>query len=240
MCFILERFEGLIFAGDDALQTIYGGLNILLRQDLALGTLNLASMDKKLQEDCRCKNQFVKADCRQHYLMDSSKASQDDHVGSTYFCNRVRHAFLKSESDEVSTDVVEKFRELVPKSSRSRYRPIPIIHSLSPATISAADAETSLNNFVDLADESTRNTPMLWIGPTAAGHIELKDRKGNQEIWDFDRKMASVAQEKDVDVLGMWNMTVQASSWDGMRFGEKVAITQAMMVMNWLSRVESS
>jgi hypothetical protein len=81
---------------------------------------------------------------------------------------------------------------------------------------------------------------MLWIGPTAAGHVEIKGRKGNQEIWDFDRKMARVAAENDVDVLGMWNMTVQAGSWDGMRFGERVAIVQAMMVVNWLSRLESS
>lgn len=81
---------------------------------------------------------------------------------------------------------------------------------------------------------------MLWIGPTAAGHIEIKNRKGNQEIWDFDAEMAAVAQKNDVEVLKMWNMTVQANGFDGLRFGEKVAITQAMMVVNWLSRLESS
>lgn len=81
---------------------------------------------------------------------------------------------------------------------------------------------------------------MLWIGPTAAGHIEIKGRKGNQEIWDFDQRMARTAVENDIDVLGMWNMTVQAGSWDGVRFGERVAIVQAMMVVNWLSRLESS
>ena len=106
--------------------------------------------------------------------------------------------------------------------------------------MSANDAASSLAKFVELADDSGRNTPMLWIGPSAAGHIELKGRKGNQEIWDFDRKVAAVAADNDVDVLGLWNMTVQATSWDGMRFGERVAITQAMMVMNWLSRLESS
>jgi len=106
--------------------------------------------------------------------------------------------------------------------------------------MTTTDAAASLLKFVELADESDRNTPMLWIGPTAAGHVELKGRKGNQEIWDFHRKMASVAEDNDVEVLGMWNMTVQATSWDGMRFGEKVAITQAMMVMNWLGRLQSS
>ena len=81
---------------------------------------------------------------------------------------------------------------------------------------------------------------MLWIGPTAAGHVDIKDRKGNQEIWDFDRNMAKIANENDIEVLKMWNLTVQASSYDGLHFGEKVAITQAMMVVNWLSRLESS
>ncbi|KAK5073103.1 hypothetical protein LTR64_000488 [Lithohypha guttulata] len=240
MCFILERVDGLIFVGDDTLQTIYSGFNILLRRDLALGALDLASMDKSLQEDCRCNNQFVRSDCQQHSLLESDRASQDDHVGSAYFCNRIKHAFLRVDSAEPASLVVEKFQQLAPKASRSKYRPIPVIHSLGPSTLSVGDAEASLLRFVELADESDRNTPMLWIGPTAAGHIDLKDRKGNQEIWDFDRKMTFTAQENEVDVLGMWNMTVQATSWDGMRFGEKVAITQAMMVMNWLSRLESS
>lgn len=240
MCFILERFDGLVFIGDDTLQTIHNGLNILLRRDLALGSLDLASMDRNLQEQCRCNNQFIKQDCRQHYLVDSEKASQNDHSGSPYFCDRVRHAFLRTESAQPGLSTIENFKQIVPRAPRSQYRPIPIIHSLGPSSAPAEDAATSLGRFVELADDSGRNTPMLWIGPTAAGHIELKGRKGNQEIWNFDRKMTEVAQEHDVDALGMWNMTVQATSWDGMRFGEKVAVTQAMMVMNWLSRLESS
>lgn len=97
-----------------------------------------------------------------------------------------------------------------------------------------------MKKVIELADESERNTPILWVGPTAAGHIELKDRKGNQEIWQFDGAIAGLAREHDVEVLGMWNLTAQATSWDGTRFGERVAITQAMMIVNWLSRLESS
>ena len=238
MCFILERFDGLIFIGDEYLEMIYSGFNILLRQDLALGALNLETMDHNLQNECRCNNQYVKPDCRQHYLLESS--SQEEHAGSLYFCKRLGHALLKLDSSQPSPVTLEKFKQLAPKTPRSQYRPIPIIHSLGPSTVSASDATASLLKFVELADESERNTPILWIGPTAAGHLELKGRKGNQDIWDFDRKVAAAAREKDVDVLGMWNLTVQASSWDGMRFSEKVAITQAMMVMNWLSRLESS
>jgi len=240
MCFILERFDGLVFIGDETLQTIYNALNILLRRDLALGAMDSASMDRATQDDCRCSNQFIKEDCRQHSLLDSEKAGQADRFGSPYLCNRVRHAFLSTDSAQPSSSIVEKFKRLVSRAPRSMYRPIPIVHSLGPSSISANDVAMSLARFIELADDSGRNTPMLWIGPTAAGHVELKGRKGNQEIWEFDRKMAATALKNDVDVLGMWNMTVQATSWDGMRFDEKVAITQAMMVMNWLGRLESS
>lgn len=128
----------------------------------------------------------------------------------------------------------------MPKAPGSRYHPIPIILSLSPSTTSASEARTSLLKFLELADSSGRKTPILWLGPTAAGHLEIKGRKSNQEIWDFDRAMAEVAQEHDIERLGMWNLTVQASSVDGMRFGVKVAVVQAMMVVNWLARLEGS
>ena len=136
--------------------------------------------------------------------------------------------------------MLKKFKKLVPMAPRSRYQPIPIIHSISPSTLPQDVASTSLLEFLKLADESKRKTPMLWIGPTAAGHIDIKDRKGNQEVWDFDRNMAKVASENNIEVLKMWNLTVQASSYDGLHFGQKVVITQAMMVVNWLSRLESS
>lgn len=222
------------------LHSIYGAINVLLRQDLALGALDVSTMDQASKDNCRCVNQFVKQDCRQHFVEGAERAMQSEQAGRPYFCNRLKHAFIKVDSGNPSLVAVEKFKQLAPKAPRSRYRPIPIIHSLAPSTMSTTDAATSLVKFVELADDSDRNTPMLWIGPTAAGHIELKGRKGNQEIWDYHRKMASVAEDNDVEILEMWNMTVQATSWDGMRFGEKVAITQAMMVMNWLSRLQSS
>ncbi len=33
-----------------------------------------------------------------------------------------------------------------------------------------------------------------------------------------------------MDALGLYNMSLQASSWDGSAYGERVALVQAMMV----------
>ena len=111
---------------------------------------------------------------------------------------------------------------------------------MSPYTATTSQAAESLKKMVNTAKEQKRKTSILWIGPTAPGHIYVKGHKGNQEVWDFDRMMKQAAMADKVEALSMWNMTVQASSWDGVRFGSKVTLTQAMMVVNWLSRVDSA
>lgn len=241
ICMILERFDAVVFVGDDSLQSIYNGFNILLRQDLSAGALKAWEMDKDTLDSCRCDLQFSTPVCSQHYVTSSDEVnSNTPSIGSAYACSRFPHAILKIDGTSASKDVADRIAELAPRVPRSNYHPVPIIHSLSPASASLSAASESLLHFLALADASKRKTPMLWIGPTAAGHTEIKGRKGNQEIWDFDAGMAKTADKNDIEVLKMWNLTVQASSFDGLHFGEKVAITQAMMVVNWLSRLESS
>lgn len=240
MCFILERFDGVIFVGDDAVRTIYSGLVILLRQDLARGALTIEDMNTESKGKCRCQNQFAKQDCVKHSITSNHQLLEARRRGeSSLLCNRIDHAYLELQSATAPTDVVGKFSRMIAKDMTSKRQAVPIIHGLSPATATISEAQTSLAEFLDLADSVKRPTPMLWIGPAAAGHIDIKGRKGNQEIWTFSRKMADFAISQDVEVLNMWNMTVQATSWDGIHFGEEVAITQAMMVLNWLSRLPS-
>ncbi|RMZ89548.1 hypothetical protein DV736_g3217, partial [Chaetothyriales sp. CBS 134916] len=227
ICFILDRFDAIVFVGDPFLQTIYNGFNTLLRRDLASGAMK---MDL---DNCHCDLQFMNPDCSRELVHSSEDADG-------FWCKRKPHALLALDSFPTPAETITKFKKLVPEAPRSRYQPIAIIHSISPSTMPQDVASQSLVQVLSLADQSKRKTPMLWIGPTAAGHIDIKNRKGNQEIWDFDMNMAKVASQKDIEVLHMWNLTVQATSHDGLHFGEKVAITQAMMVINWLSRLPSS
>jgi len=236
---ILERFDGIIFVGDSSLQSIYNALNILLRQDLAEGSLKQWKMDHQAQKECRCDYQFIKDSCGEQYITSSEEVvKRTPNHGNPYVCQRTLHAFLEG-TDPHSAKLSMELQRMLPPAPKSNYKPVAIIQSLSPS-VSVQQATSFLHKILEIADFSERKTPMLWIGPTAAGHIEVKGRKGNQEIWDFDHSMAKVARENDVEVLGMWNLTAQATSFDGLRFGEKVALTQAMMVINWLSRLESS
>lgn len=244
ICMILDRFGSLVFVGDQNLQTIYSGFNILLRQDLRAGALQTQGMDEDAVADCRCDNQFVKQSCISQFVVSSDAitrgAGADSNTRSRYACDRTPHSFLSMTSAPASSEFLQEFKNKVPLVPKSNYQPVPIIISLSPSTTSQEMAATTLLDLLKIAENTGRKTPILWVGPSAAGHVEIRHRKGNQEIWDFDKYMEATAQDNDVEVLKMWNMTVQADSWDGMRFGEKVAITQAMMVINWLSRLESN
>lgn len=60
---ILERFDGIVFIGDEILRHIYMAFNILLRKDLALGGMERLRMDEKQRGACRCDYQFTKAEC---------------------------------------------------------------------------------------------------------------------------------------------------------------------------------
>lgn len=241
ICAIFDRFDAIVFVGDASLQTAYNGLNILLRQDLAYGSLKTWTMNEEEIAGCKCDNQFIKESCTKHFISSSDELlhNHGSKHQNSYVCQQPPHAFLGVDQAPAPASVVSSFKSLIPKTPPSHYKPIAIIHSLTLAN-DIPLATASLTEFLHLADASGRKTPMIWIGPPAAGHIEVKGRKGNQEVWHFANEMAKVASQKDVEVLGMWNLTVQANTWDGLRFGEQVAITQAMMIINWLARLESS
>jgi hypothetical protein len=122
------------------------------------------------------------------------------------------------------------------------YRPIPIIHSLSFTSRTEWSKTTfSMDEFLQLSDQYNHNTPFLWVGPNAPGHIKTrKATEAGNPVEQFTLEMANEAQERGMEVLNLYNVSVQASSFDGTNYGEKVAIQEAMMVINWLSRLETT
>jgi hypothetical protein len=229
---ILERFDGIVFVGDETLQSIYAGFNILLRQDLGLGAMKQWEMADEELKTCKCENQFVKESCAK-YLVNASEqvsinARNVKQPSAAYLCQRIPHGFLKIGFTPIATDIISAFNKLVPKAPPSVYKPIPIIYSLtSPHSTSAATK--NLDDLILYADATKRKTPMLWVGPPASAHLEGKEGAAQQDVWRFSIEMAQAAKDRDVESLGLWNMTVQANS-NGRNCGEGVAITQAMMV----------
>lgn len=141
--------------------------------------------------------------------------------------------FLPIANSPAPTSLRTTFSSALAKNPES-YKPIPVIHSLSLATaLSWPVATASMDEWVALADSSSRNVPFLWLGPNAAGHLKPPGQilsQGNNALWHYTIQMAKEARLREFDALGMYNLTLQAVSWDGSNYGIKVALVQAMMV----------
>ena len=96
-----------------------------------------------------------------------------------------------------------------------------------------------MDEFLTLVDEHApgKSVPFLWVGPTAAGHLKppgLIMSQGNNALWHYTVEMKKEAEARGLEALGMYNLTVQSSSWDGSGYGVGVGLVQAMMV-SWFS-----
>ncbi|KAL8742974.1 MAG: hypothetical protein Q9190_004620 [Brigantiaea leucoxantha] len=251
-CMILERFDTIVFIGDEMLRYVYSAFNMLLRENMALGGLKQWEMQESEREMCRCGNQLIKPECSKYAVMESTSVQANDAGSghsSPYVCDRkflyleeristlmlsgTPHVFLPIDRSPAPEDLHNTFGTILNRD-RDSYKPIPVIHSLSLSTsLSWTTATSSMDEWVTLADITQRNTPFLWIGPNAAGHLKPPNQimsQGNNAIWHYTIEMGREAVARQLDALGMYNLTLQAESWDGSFYGQKVALVQAMMV----------
>ena len=94
----------------------------------------------------------------------------------------------------------------------------------------------ALDEWLALILAAKRNVPLLFLSPPAIGSPD-----SNIAVWQYHQRMSTIAKEKHIDILGLYNLTLQATSMDGgMHFGERVALIEAMMIVNYLSKLETS
>ncbi|MCJ1235912.1 hypothetical protein MMC14_003886 [Varicellaria rhodocarpa] len=227
ICMILDRFDTVIFIGDAMLQAIYSGFNMLLRENIAMGGLKQWELTESERTTCRCDNQMIKSECSKHSIKSSEEVQENDGASghrSPYFCSRLPHVFLPIKGSPAPEDLRETFKGILSTNPDS-YKPVPVIHSLSLATsLSWPQATASMDEWVGIADASTRAVPFLWIGPNAAGHLKPPGQimsQGNNALWHYTMEMAKEAESRGLDALEMYNLTMQATSWDGSGYGQK-------------------
>ncbi|MCJ1389626.1 hypothetical protein MMC18_002483 [Xylographa bjoerkii] len=246
ICMILDRFDAVVFIGDGMLQNVYSAFNMLLRENVALGGLKQWNLKDDERSSCHCDNQLMRPECLGQSITSSAEVRENDGGSShrsPYYCDRTPHTFLSIGGSPAPSSLHSTFTNLLSISPDS-YKPVPVIHSLSLSTsLSWPLATASMDEWLSLADASTRNVPFLWVGPTAAGHLKPPGMilsQGNNALWHYTVEMSKEARAREIDALGMYNLTLQASSWDGSGYGMRVGLVQAMMVINWLSRLEST
>ena len=233
---ILDRFDGVVFIGDDLVAQIYAAFNIILRRDLTHGALQQWKLTPQQREACRCDYQYTKPECSQYFVTsneDVGKAEGDPTYRSPYACSRIPHFYLRITGSPAPEEEKKRFQDLLDKDKQS-WKPVAIVHSLGLSTgMQWPQATDSMDEWLTIADNSGRNSPFLWLGPNAAGHLKVPAKimqEGNNALWHYSLEMGKEAQRRGVESLELYNATVQANSWDGQSYGERVNLVQAMMV----------
>ena len=83
---------------------------------------------------------------------------------------------------------------------------------------------------------------MLLVTPNAAGDKKPDEwlvSQGNKALVGFERAMAIEAARRRIDHLGTWNMSIQATLYDGVHMDLRGNLVKAMMVLNWLDYLSS-
>lgn len=257
---ILERFSAVVFLGDETAQSIYAALNVFLREDISHGGLQEWLMTDDERIVCKCDAQFLDNNCLGYSVKNSEdivKNEANDPKGSPFACQskdssiisgdryltqdpETPHAFIPFMTTPASSAAIATFQSLA-YHKPDPWRPTPVIFSLGHR--SSQDMKfsiDSINEWIGLTNAAERNIPILLLGPSAYGVSKQLGNDGNMEIWKYQDELNRIAPDKHMDILRLWNLTIQASSTDGERYGENVALVQAMMIINWLSKLETS
>lgn len=148
----------------------------------------------------------------------------------------IPHAYIPANTTPASPSSITAFKDLTYHRPHP-WQPSPLIFSYSHASSFSIESTTrALEEWLVLASAAERNIPILFLSPPAIGSPD-----SNTAVWQFHQRMATLLKHKRVELLGLYNLTLQASSLErGLHFGERVALVQAMMVVNWLSKLETS
>lgn len=88
---ILERFDAVIFIGDDMVKHVYAAFNMIIRENVAMGGLRQWDMSESERDTCKCDSQFTKPECIEYTVTDSEDVEKNDSGSghpSPYYCNR--------------------------------------------------------------------------------------------------------------------------------------------------------
>lgn len=251
---IVERFNAIVFVGDGVAKDIYAAFNLLLQEDHQRVEIRNTRQDcqkpavsTSITKSIRSKT----ADSTGKKLCNSQSPIYHLIHSPPTFRTGIPHTYIPLSTTPAPTSALTVFKDLTYSHPRP-WQPSPLIFSFN-SNLDRALATKSLDEWKALATGAERNIPMLFLGPHATTAVP-----GSKE---HEQEMAVVAKERNWDVLGLWNLSVQATQTTMLggervrddieerdmeservetKFGEDMAMVEAMMIVNWLSKLETS
>ncbi|OTB11078.1 hypothetical protein K445DRAFT_69002 [Daldinia sp. EC12] len=254
-CYILGRYSQVILVGDSMLRHVIGALNIIIREDLGYGGVTNWNFDGEEKRKCFCNRQFDVRDCSVQGIFSTADVIRHDPVSLT----------CPKQVPEWDTDLrMEQIvRYPIPAEEHRRLEkaidPNPLQRKafiLGHGLWNNLEIDQALN-WLDLVLDTiesktgtgTRqrgsnpkgNLPVLLITPNAAGEKKPDEwivSQGNKALVKFEHEMAAQASKRGIDHLGTWNMSIQATLYDGVHMDMRGNLLKAQMVLNWLDLLD--
>ncbi|KAL7621145.1 hypothetical protein AAE478_008461 [Parahypoxylon ruwenzoriense] len=255
VCRILGRYSQVILVGDSMLRHVIGAMNILVREDLGYGGVTDWNFDDEEKRKCFCNNQFDVRDCSVQGIFSTADVVKHDPL--SLMCPKM--------FPEWNTDlrIEQMVRYPVPEEERRRLEKAidsnpsqPKAFILGHGLWNNLEVDQALNWLdlvLDTIDSRTgartrlrgrspkKTLPVLLMTPNAAGDKKPDEwivSQGNKALVQFEHAMATQAAQRRVDHLGTWNMSIQATLYDGVHMDMRGNLVKAMMVLNWLNLLD--
>ncbi|OQV08272.1 hypothetical protein CLAIMM_12577 [Cladophialophora immunda] len=227
VCEIFSRFEKVIVVGDSMMRHVVGALNVLLRKDLGYGAVTNWNFDDQELRDCFCNHQMDVKSCSVQGIFSTSSVLEHD--PSSLSCSR-----------ESPIDLVIEMMLRFPLDNEevNRYKAL-----LSPTKPGKPPLPPVLRRGAETKQRAHSHSlwPRLFITPNAAG-VRKPDEwlvsQGDKALMIFEESVRAEAAHRGVETMGTWNMSVQASKYDGVHLDLKGNLVKAMGVVNWLNLVD--
>ncbi|KAI0012073.1 hypothetical protein F4779DRAFT_570369 [Xylariaceae sp. FL0662B] len=255
VCEILGRYSQVILVGDSMLRHVIGAMNILVREDLGYGGVTNWNFNEEERRECFCNNQFDVRDCSVQGIFSTADVVKHDPL--SLVCPKIVPEWSMDLRIEqmVRYPIPEEERQRLERaidSNPSQQKAFVLGHGLWN-NLEIGQSVAWLDSVLDTIDSklkarmhlrgrsAKRNLPVLLMTPNAAGEKKPDEwiiTQGNKALIQFEHAMAVEAAKRRVDHLGTWNMSIQATLYDGVHMDMRGNLLKAMMVVNWLNLLE--
>lgn len=237
VCDIISRFSQILIIGDSFMRHVANALWIYIRADIGYGGIDeaLASRGGRPGEQldrwpirdsstCRCYGQFHHKPCSMCLFWDTAHAIGN--VSDSFVCKPGSFDLQYRDGHEwpLEQEALDEFTAGVPLAKPSKPFALIIDHSLhndAILDITNQYIDRLTRHFKDtlpwLADNDSKlYMPRLYMSSSAGGYKKrLQPNQAMNSLGKFEQAVKPMVQRKGYDFLGCYNMSVQASSFDG-------------------------
>lgn len=252
VCKILSRFDHIYILGDSLMRHLSMAILILIRGDLSQGAKARWMIPPGEEDTCFCRDAFVNHDCLWKSVIDTPHllAGDPDSIKCPKDKPMAHVTWHSALSYPIPEDSFSFMRDVANRDEPNGRTVFVLEHGLwndleVPSSMSwfeqVNDAiETYMPAYADPGLDQ-RLFPRLFISPQAQGE-EKPDvfvaTQNNLRLQTITRAMRAYVTERGYEHLGLFNMTVQATSTDGTHTTLEANLMKAMMVLNWLNMID--